>query len=100
LQSWVGSAYALLVPGGILCLVNRADALQETLACVASRFGGIRLWPVHPTETAPASRILLTARRGSRTPLSVMPGLALHQASGGWTPRADAILRGEAELSV
>lgn len=100
LPSWMASADALLVPGGMLCLIHRADALPQVLAAIAGRFGGIRLWPAHPSESAPASRILAIARRGSRAPLSLMPGLVLHQANGGWTPRADAILRGKAELAA
>ena len=63
-------------------------------------FGGVRIWPLYPSESAPASRILVSARRGSRGPLSVQQGLILHQADGKWTPRADAILRGKAELAL
>lgn len=100
LKSWTASAVALLAPGGRLAFIHRADALAEALDVLSDGFGGVRIWPVHPSENAPASRILVTARRGSRAPLSISPGLNLHQADGKWTPHADAILRGKAELTT
>ena len=100
LPAWVASAKELLVPGGTVCLIHRADALAEVIATLSAHFGGLRLWPVYPSETAPASRLLATARRGSRAPLTIMPGLVLHEADGTWTRRADALLRGKTELAV
>jgi tRNA1(Val) A37 N6-methylase TrmN6 len=99
LPAWVESAKALLVPGGTLCLVHRADALAEVISALSAHFGGLRVWPVHPSEAMPASRLLATGRRGSRAPLTLMPGLVLHEPNGAWTARADAILRGRAELT-
>lgn len=99
LPAWLASAKALLVPGGTLCLVHRADALVEVISALSAHFGGLRIWPVHPSEATPASRVLATGRRGSRAALTLMPGLVLHEASGAWTERADAILRGKAELA-
>ena len=58
-----------------------------------------RICPFTRRNQRAAIRILVTARRGSRAPLAIMPGLVLHQADGAWTPRADAILRGKAELA-
>ncbi len=100
LASWSATAAALLEPGGALGLLHRADALPEVLDALSRHYGGICIWPVHPSEAAAASRILVTARRGSRAPSRIMPGLVLHQEAGAWTPRADAILRGLAELGI
>jgi tRNA1(Val) A37 N6-methylase TrmN6 len=100
LESWCRTAAAMLRAGGKLGLVHRADALPEALAALSDQFGGTRVIPVHPAESSPAIRILVTARLGSRAPFELMPGLVLHQPDGAWTPRADAILRGRAELAV
>ena len=99
-QSWLAAAAALLKPGGTVGLIYRADALPEVLDALSPQFGGVSVLPVHPKESAAAIRILVTARRGSHAPFAIMPGLVLHQADGMWTPRADAILRGAAELAV
>jgi tRNA1(Val) A37 N6-methylase TrmN6 len=98
--SWARSAADLLKPGGTLGLIHRADALMEVLEALAGRFGDVRVLPVHPSEGAAATRILVRSRRGSRAPLQVRPGLVLHRPGGGWTDEADAILRGERDLSI
>jgi tRNA1(Val) A37 N6-methylase TrmN6 len=100
LPAWVASAKSLLVPGGTLCLIHRAGALADVIATLSPHFGGLRIRPVYPSETTPASRLLATARRGSRAPLAIMPGLVLHQANGAWTERADDILKGRLELAL
>jgi tRNA1(Val) A37 N6-methylase TrmN6 len=100
LPTWIESAKDLLVPGGTLCLIHRGDALGEIVVALSPHFGGLRLWPVYPSETTPASRLLVTGRRASRAPLAIMPGLVLHEANGAWTLRADDILRGKAELAI
>jgi tRNA1(Val) A37 N6-methylase TrmN6 len=95
---WTTVAARLLKRGGTLALIHRAAALQELLEVLAGKFGGVRVIPVHPKEGAATSRILVTARLGARTPLEIAPSFVLHQAIGGWTTEADAVLRGEAEL--
>jgi tRNA1(Val) A37 N6-methylase TrmN6 len=99
-QSWSAIAAGLLKPGGTLGLIYRADALPEVLDALSPSFGGVSILPVHAKESAAAIRILVTGRRGSRAPFGIVSGLVLHQADGAWTPRADAILRGEAELTI
>ena len=45
---------------------------------------------------APAIRVLVRARKGSRAPLALLPGLMLNDADGKPTAEAEAILRGGA----
>ncbi len=98
LRSWCKTADTLLKPGGTLGLIHRPEALSEILEALTSRFGSLRIRPVHPFEGEPAGRILLTARKGKRAPLVLLPGLILHKAGGAWTDAADALLSGRAEL--
>jgi len=100
LQGWCTTAAALLKPGATLGLIHRAEALGEALRALSPHFGDIRILPVHPTADVPASRILVSARRGRRTPLALLPGFVLHEESGAWTDAADQVLRGTAELAA
>jgi tRNA1(Val) A37 N6-methylase TrmN6 len=104
LAVWTETAAGLLRPGGTLGLIHRAEALPSVLNALSRDFGDIRVLPVHPTRGAAASRILVAARWGRRTPLTILPGLVLHHDAGdsrcAWTPQADAVLRGEAELTI
>ena len=52
--------------------------------------------PVHPNAEAAAHRILIAGVKGARGPIRLRPGLVLHDASGAFTPLAEAIHRGEA----
>jgi tRNA1(Val) A37 N6-methylase TrmN6 len=96
LDAWRRTAAALLRAGGTLGVIHRAEALPAVLDAVSVAFGGIRILPAHPTAGAPASRIVVTAARASRAPLTLLPGLVLHEAGGAWTNEADDILRGNA----
>ncbi len=80
LDRWTETAAALLRPGGTLALIHRAEALPDVLDALSPRFGDIRVLPVHPAIDSAASRILVTARRSRRTPLTIAPGLILHEA--------------------
>ena len=98
-SAWIRSAAGLLQTGGLLGLIHRAAALPEILESVGAAFGDIRVIPVHPLADKPAGRILVRARKSHRGGLRLMPGLVLHNAHGGWTDEAEAILRGRTDLA-
>ena len=79
--------------GGGLTLIHRADRLAEILGALEGRFGALAVRPLYPREGMPATRILVSGRRDSRAPLAILPGLVLHRPEGGFTARAEAILR-------
>jgi tRNA1(Val) A37 N6-methylase TrmN6 len=68
--------------------------LPDLLQALEGRFGDIAIRPVLPRADAPASRILVTARRGSRAPLSIQPGFILHGDDGCFTQAAAALHAG------
>jgi tRNA1(Val) A37 N6-methylase TrmN6 len=98
LERWLVACHAMLKPHGGLSLIHRADALPDILAALEGRFGGVSLLPIYPHERASATRILVGAIKGSRAPLSLLAGLVLHKPDGGFTPRAEAIHRGDEGL--
>jgi tRNA1(Val) A37 N6-methylase TrmN6 len=74
------------------------DAGMAGLA--AAGCAGTRLVPFWPRAGIAAKRLLLQARRGSRGPAQVAPGLVLHAAGEGFTPAAEAVLRDAAGLAI
>jgi tRNA1(Val) A37 N6-methylase TrmN6 len=48
----------------------------------------------------PAKRVILQARKGSRAPMGLAAGLALHEADGRYTGEAESILRDGASLAM
>jgi tRNA1(Val) A37 N6-methylase TrmN6 len=98
LVSWVKTAARLVRARGTLTLIWRADGLGYVLSALAPAFGAVAVTPVHPAADKPAIRILVTALKGSRAPLTLMPHLVLADASGRPTAAAEALLRDGAAL--
>lgn len=94
LGRWIGACLARLEPGGRLVLVHRADRLGELLAALEGRAGEIAVLPLWPKPGLPAVRILVRARKASRAPPRLLPGLVLHHPDGRSTEAARAVLRG------
>ena len=99
-RDWIAAAFRLLEPGGTLTLIERADALAGVLADLDERWGAIEIVAVHPRPEAPAIRVLVRARKGRRTPLSLRPPLVLTESAGGPSAAAEAVLRQGAALAV
>lgn len=97
LEPWLRACLALLRPCGLFVMIHRADALAECLASVGARLGGLAILPVCPRRGEAATRILLRGVKGSKAPLSLLSPLVLHEADGAFTPRAQALHRGEDE---
>ncbi|MFV3076498.1 tRNA1(Val) (adenine(37)-N6)-methyltransferase [Niveispirillum fermenti] len=100
LAGFIQAALRLLRSRGTLTLIYPADRLDLLLSLLAGRFGDIRLLPLWPRAGQPARRIILSARRDARGPLSLLPGLVLHGDGQGYMPAAEAILRDGMPLPV
>jgi tRNA1(Val) A37 N6-methylase TrmN6 len=98
--AWFKAALAVLRPKGVLTVIHRADALGRVLSYLSPGTGGVRVLPLHPAEGAAATRIIVTAAKGSRAPLAVAQGLVLHEPGGGFTLAIQRILREGAALST
>lgn len=93
LAEWVAMAAWVLHSAGSLTLIWRADGLAEVLAALHGRFGEVTVLPVHGRANAPAIRVIVRARKGSRAPFSLLPALMLNDEAGKPTPDAEAVLR-------
>ena len=97
LDGWMRCLARLAAPDALLVMVHRADALGRVLAALGKRFGAAEVLPLQPREGRPATRIIVRARKGSRAPLILHAGLAVHEADGSFRPAVAAALRhGEA----
>lgn len=100
LAPWIGFLTAAVREGGSITVIHRADRLADLLALLAPKAGSLQMRPVHPFADAAASRVLVRAVRSGRAPLRLLPPLILHPREGNkHTPEAEAIFRGDADLS-
>lgn len=98
LAEWLGIGVRRTVPGGTFTCILRADRMGEALAALPSL--GVRVLPLWPRAGVAAKRVILQVKKSARSPLVLLAGLVLHEADGGYTPEADAILRGERRLDL
>lgn len=93
LAGFLRTAVSVLRPGGTVTLIHRADQPEALLGALRGRFGGVTLRPIHPKPGAPAVRLIATGIKGSRAPVSILPGLLLQDGDGQPTAEAEALLR-------
>ena len=97
LDDWARFMAAMAMPDGTLTMVHRADKLDEILAVLDRRFGGLVVRPIYPRAGEAASRVLISGKKASRAPLTIAPGLVLHEPKG-FRPDIEAVLRHGAAL--
>jgi tRNA1(Val) A37 N6-methylase TrmN6 len=100
LEAWARFMARMTAPWGEATMVHKADALPRLLAALATRFGALKILPLHPRQGEPAHRVLVQGVKGSRAPLQILPGFVLHEAGGAFTPVAQAILRAGAPVPM
>ncbi|MBS0558761.1 MAG: methyltransferase [Proteobacteria bacterium] len=97
---WTAAMAGALRHRGTLTLILPAAAAPAAMAAMAaSGCAADMLFPFWPMEGRPAKLVLLRGAKGGRSPFRVLPGLVLHAADGAFTAPAQAILRGEADLT-
>ena len=100
LARWIRGCAALLTGGGRFVAVLPAAALPAALLACEGRLGGLHVLPVHPRPEAPAVRLLLSGRKGSRAPLTLLPGRFLHETDGSPSPFARDVGTGRADIAM
>lgn len=93
LDVWIGFCLRMLKPRGSITIIHRADRLDDLLACLHGKTGAIEVIPLWPRVGESAKRVIVRARKAMKTPATLLPGLVLHTADGGYTPAAERVLR-------
>ena len=92
--AWAAAMGGPLRHRGTLTWIVAAAAVPDCLAAMhAAHCRPTALLPLWPRAGTPAKLVLLRAVKGGRGPFRVHPGVVLHDATGGFTPEAEAILR-------
>jgi tRNA1(Val) A37 N6-methylase TrmN6 len=93
LEAWLRFLVRMMAAKGTLTLIHLPERLPHLLSLLEGSCGGISVFPLFPAEGAAASRIIVQAKKGSRAPLRLLPGLMLHGPDGAYTKEAEAVLR-------
>ena len=105
LNDWINAGLRRLRPGAEITLIQRADRLGAILSALGDRAGAIKILPISARAGREAGRVIVTARKGARTPLRLLSPFILHanpshSADGeDLTKAAQAVLREGASLA-
>jgi tRNA1(Val) A37 N6-methylase TrmN6 len=100
LEVWIRFLVRMMAAKGMLSLIHLPDRLPHLLSLLEGGCGGISVFPLFPAEGTAATRIIVQAKKGSRAPLRLLPGLVLHGPDGAYTALAEAVLRRGAALDL
>ena len=76
---WIHAALRRLRQGGWLTLIHRTERLPDILAACAGRAGSIAVRPLAARAGRDAARVLVRARKDSRSPFRLCAPLVLHE---------------------
>jgi FkbM family methyltransferase len=99
LDDWARFAARVAKPAGRVTMIHKAAALPILLDALRDRFGALCVRSVHSHVGQPAIRVIVSAIKGSRAELRILPALVLHETSGAFTPYVSRILRQGAALN-
>jgi len=100
LAAWIACALSMVRRKGSVTVIHRADRIDEIAALLRQGAGEIAIVPLWPRAGAEARRVIVRARKGVRSPARLLPGLALHDAEGRYTPEAETVLREGRALGI
>lgn len=78
LAEWIDTALRRLNPGGMMTIIQRADRLDAIVMALSGRAGAVTILPIAARKGREAGRIILTARKGARTPLRLLAPFVMH----------------------
>ena len=98
LDAWFRFIATAASRDGVATMIHRAEALGVLVDGIGRRFGAVRVLPLYPRLGEPAHRVIVQGRKGSRAPLTLLPGIALHGEGHAFVERIAAVLRGGTAL--
>lgn len=97
-EGWLKACLCLLKDRGTFTMIHRTDRLDQIMAFLWRRVGGICLYPILSKAGGPCKRFLLTGRKGVKTPLQNIFPLIVHEDDGTYTAQAREILENKKGL--
>jgi tRNA1(Val) A37 N6-methylase TrmN6 len=100
LANWVKAMAKVLRHHGRATFIYSVEWIDLLISELRARFGGLCLFPLWQRHGSPAKRVLVQARKGSKTSTTFLSGMVLHTSGGRYTPEAEAVLRHGAAIDL
>lgn len=82
LAAWMQAANRALKPKGTVTFIHATEKLDDLIQGLQKYCGGVKIFPLWPKEGEPSKRLIIQATKGSKAPLTILPGLVMHEADG------------------
>ena len=92
LEAWVQFCIKMLAPQGMFYMINRAEAIDDILYSIHKKLGAVKIIPLFTKEQIKAKRVMIVAKKDSKTPTEILPAFTVHTENG-YTDKAFDILR-------
>lgn len=94
LRGWINFCLKMVRQKGRVTLVHRADHLDRIIGLLHGRAGDMTVYPIWSKADADAPlRVIVSARKGVASPLTMRRGIVLHDADGAYLLQTDNLLR-------
>ena len=93
LKKWLDFCIKMLKPQGMFYIINRAEALEDIISHISPKLGAIEVFPIYSKQGQKAKRIIVRAKKDSKTPLVVHAPIFVHNEDGSYSDKAEEILR-------
>ncbi len=95
LTDWLKKAVWACKSKGYVSFMIRADRTDEVISLLnAHKMGEVTFYPIWPVHGNPANRIIISARKNSKTGSILLPGITLHNTDGSLTSNASLAMKG------
>lgn len=93
LTGWLSFALKMLKPKGYLLMINRTEAINETVSALNGKAGDVLILPIYSKYGQDAKRIAIIAKKGAKGISKILPPFYTHNPDGSYTEKAQSILR-------
>ncbi len=82
LEDWMTGLLKLAAPKGRIVMIHRAERLPDIFDALKGKAGDIGVCPVRSRAGEMAKRVIVSALKGSRAPMRLLPGIDMHPPTG------------------
>ena len=82
LEDWIKGMLTLCAPKGRILMIHRAERLPDILDALKGKAGDIGVYPVRSRAGEMAKRVIVSALKGSRSPMRLLAGMDMHPQTG------------------
>ena len=108
LDEWIANCIRMTRSRGTFTIIHRADRLEHIMASLSGVLGQIIVFPLWPgriavdgTKPIRANRVIVSGRKGVKTPGILSSGIVLHEERGeGYTAGAKSVLNDSKKLTL